>query len=160
MEKEIAKATEEENKEIIMNNFKTLGDRHDTVNINGMWGLKKKLFPKIAQSKPTGKKNTGGRIITNPHGLKILYLETFVHRLRHRPIREDFKDIKFLKEQLFQMRLSLAKTIFKLSKKYNTHFSGSCLPNLFCRETKILENTWNNSIRFMLDLPIPSYLVY
>ena len=109
MEKEIAKATEEENKEIIMNNFKTLGDRHDTVNINGMWGLKKKLFPKIAQSKPTGKRNTAGQIITNPDGLKNLYLETFVHRLRHRPIREDFKDIKFLKEQLFQMRLSLAK---------------------------------------------------
>ena len=84
-------------------------DNQGSFNINGMWNIKKKVFPKIAQSKPTGKKNIAGQIITNPDGLKKLYLETFVHRLRHRPIREDLEELKSLKESLFQMRLMLTR---------------------------------------------------
>ena len=104
VEKEIARASEEENKEKIMNNFKEFADKQGSFNINGMWNIKKKIFPKIAQSKPTGKKNMAGQIITNPDGLKKLYLETFVHRLRYRPIREDLEEIKTLTEILFKMR--------------------------------------------------------
>ena len=74
-----------------------------------MWNVKKKIFPKIIQAKPTGKKNNAGQIITSPEGLKTLYLETYKHRLRHRPIIEDLKEIKCLKENLFDLRLELAK---------------------------------------------------
>ena len=36
---------------------------------------------------------------------------------------------------------------------YNSHFSGSSLWDLFCKEAVMLENTWNVSMRLMLDLP-------
>ena len=91
LEKENGRASEDKNKEVIMNNFKSLAQNQDSVN---MWNLKKKFFPKVAQSKPTGKKNIDGQIITSPDGLKMLYLDTFIHRLRHRPIREDFNPIR------------------------------------------------------------------
>ena len=42
--------------------------------------------------------------------LQSLYLETFVHRLRHRPIREDFEYLKTLKEELCHKRLEIAKS--------------------------------------------------
>ena len=50
-----------------------------------------------------------GQVITNPEKLKELYLETYTHRLRHRPIKEDFSHLKKLKETLFELRLKLCK---------------------------------------------------
>ena len=40
---------------------------------------------------------------------------------------------------------------------YNSHFSGSCLWDLFCKEALMVENTWNVSIRLMLDIPRESH---
>ena len=52
------------------------------------------------------------------------------------------------------------KAIFHLNKVYNSHFSGSCLWDLFSREAVMLENTWNVSIRLMFDLPIQTHTWY
>ena len=52
------------------------------------------------------------------------------------------------------------KTIFHLNKVYNTHFSGSCLWDLFSREAEMLENSWNTSIRLMFDLPLQTHTWY
>ena len=52
------------------------------------------------------------------------------------------------------------KTIFSLNKTYNSHFSGSCLWDLFCRESQMLENTWNTSIRLMFDLPLQTHTIF
>ena len=38
-----------------------------------------------------------------------MYLNTYVHRLRHRPIRADLTEIKGLKEDLFKLRIQLSK---------------------------------------------------
>ena len=40
-----------------------------------------------------------------------------------------------------------------LNRTFNTHFTGSQLWNLFGKEAKMLENSWNISIRKMFDLP-------
>ena len=40
---------------------------------------------------------------------------------------------------------------------YNSHFSGSCLWDLFSRESEMIENTWNTSIRLMFDLPLATH---
>ena len=61
-----------------------------------MWNVMKKVFPKNIKPLPVGKKNEVGQIITNPESLKSLYLETYIHRLRHRPIRENLKKIQIL----------------------------------------------------------------
>ena len=93
-----------------MDNLKIFGGNQASVSINGMWDVRKKIFPKTNPVKPTGKKNSKGQIITNPEGLKSLYLETYKQRLRHRPVLDDLKEIKEFKEILFHLRLNLAKT--------------------------------------------------
>ena len=40
-----------------------------------------------------------------------------------------------------------------MNSVYNSHLSGSCLWNLFSKEAVQMENTWNVSMRLMLDLP-------
>ena len=56
-----------------------------------------------------GKKDRKGNIITNHEGLKHLYLQTYVNRLRNRPIKPDFEEIRRLKMELFELRLKLSK---------------------------------------------------
>ena len=57
---------------------------------------------------PAGKKDTSGNVITNHSGLKELYLKTYIHRLRNRPIKDELKEIKILKDELFDLRMELA----------------------------------------------------
>ena len=75
----------------------------------GLWSLKKKINPKIKQTLPTGKKNIEGCVVTNPEELKELYLQTFLHRLRERPIKEGFEKLMEIKEDLFMLILEAAK---------------------------------------------------
>ena len=69
----------------------------------------KKVFPKNCQPLPVAKRNNLGQISTNPEALNKLYLETYTQRLRHRPMKEEFLDLKNLKETLFSLRLKLSK---------------------------------------------------
>ena len=41
----------------------------------------------------------------------------------------------------------------QINSIYNSHFTGSCLWDLFGKEAVMLENTWNVSMRLMLDVP-------
>ena len=45
------------------------------------------------------------------------------------------------------------ETKFELNRIYNSHFTGSCLWDLFSKETKMVENSWNVSFRIMYGLP-------
>ena len=56
-----------------------------------MWKVLKKHYPKISPLIPVGKKDMKGNIITNHEGLKHLYLQTYAHRLRNRPIKAGFE---------------------------------------------------------------------
>ena len=109
LDTKIAQECSEENFQKIKDNFQHLSGQQDKLNCHGMWNLMKKVFPKNAQSLPVAKRNNMGKIITNPDILKSLYLETYVHRLRHRPMKEGFLELKMLKETLFGLRLKLAK---------------------------------------------------
>ena len=59
------------------------------------------------------------------------------------------KNIDILQEFGF----SHPKTKILINSIYNSHFSGSSLWDLFSKEAIQLENTWNVSMRLMLDLP-------
>ena len=48
--------------------------------------------------------------MTNHEGLKKLYLQTYMHRLRNRPIKEGFEELKAFKDELFELRLKLASS--------------------------------------------------
>ena len=71
----------------------------DKQNLNGggrraIWNILKRKYPKNDIAVPVGKKDRAGNIVTNHEGLKHLYLNTYVHRLRDRPIKEEFKILK------------------------------------------------------------------
>ena len=73
-----------------------------THNTNGCWSLVKKVRPKYLPTVPVGKINKEGKITTNQEGLKELYLETFLLRLRDRPIRPDLVDLQLIKNKMFE----------------------------------------------------------
>ena len=74
-----------------------------------LWNLLKRKCPKKKFAFPVGKKNRKGKLITNHDGLKKLYLKTYKDRLRNRPIKEEFSEIKNLKLMLFNMRKELCE---------------------------------------------------
>ena len=81
----------------------------DNQNLNGtgrkqMWKFLKQKYPKSVPAVPVGKKDRHGNIVTNHEGFKQLYLETYVHRLRNRPMKTEYQDIKDFKEEIFQIR--------------------------------------------------------
>ena len=49
------------------------------------------------------------------------------------------------------------KTKIELNQIYNSHFTGSPLWDLFSRESEMLFNTWNKSIRLMSDVSIRTH---
>ena len=93
----------------VFDNFGELSNTDGTTNMNGIWGLKRKMFPKNSESLPISKRNSGGRLISSKKELMTLYLESFKHQLRHRPIKGNFVYLKQLKEKLYTQRLEIAK---------------------------------------------------
>ena len=96
----------------IVTTLKDLGDEDDTLSGSGrkkVWSLMKKRYPKVTPVIPVGKKDKGGNVVTNHVGLKHLYLDTYIHRLRNRPMKTDNQEIKDLKTQLFDLRLKFLK---------------------------------------------------
>ena len=93
IEKKISDEVAEENAKEITETIKSLGV--DEVSLGGdgrkkMWRMLKRRYPKNVTPVPVGKKDRRGSLITNHEGLKKLYLKTYIHRLRNRPIRSDF----------------------------------------------------------------------
>ena len=109
---EIGNEIADENLKDILETIKSLGgDEHHSLDGSGrkqMWKLLKAKFPKNAHQVPVGKKDSSGNIITNHSGLKQLYLNTYINRLRNRPIKIDFEEIKEMKNELFNIRLKLS----------------------------------------------------
>ena len=56
-------------------------------------------------------------------------------------------------EILQEFGFSHPNTKIKINSIYNSHLTGSCLWDLFGREAVMMENTWNVSMRLMLDVP-------
>ena len=74
-----------------------------------MWRLKNKLCPRNIDP-PMAKKDLKGQLVSEPEKLKQLYADTYKHRLRHRDIRPEYKQLEGLRNYLFEIRLSLSKT--------------------------------------------------
>ena len=100
VEKEISSLSSKENRDTIINNFSNLTRNDGSTNVNGVWNINRKVFPKNSETLPFAKRNDEGKLISSQKELKKLYLQTFIRRLRHRPIRSDFEYLKSLKEEL------------------------------------------------------------
>ena len=92
----------------------------------GIWTLKNKTFPKVSATVPAAKKDVTNRLITDPSGLKQLYLETFTHRLRERPAKESYSELSKLQESLLRKRLAITRTK-KTPKEFQILFVGTLI---------------------------------
>ena len=109
LEKEIAETIDDINLEVVKKTLGVLDGKTGTVKHRGLWKLKKEVNPKVKPTLPVGKKNIQGQIVTNPEEIKDLYLQTFVHRLRDRPVKSGYEEIIKLKDELFKLKIKAAK---------------------------------------------------
>ena len=111
IEKEITEDVVHENFKMVV---ETLEEISDDGNINGsgrkkMWSKLRNKFPKMSQPIPIAKTDKKGNLVTNHQDLKNLYLKTYKQRMRNSPIKEELRELKDKKENLFNMRLKLAE---------------------------------------------------
>ena len=109
VELKLSKLVSKDNMEKISKNFSKLDQTEGESFSQGIWDLKKKLFPKITPTPPAAKIDVTGRMVTDPIGLKKLYKETFAHRLRSRPPKESVTDIIELQKKLLEKRLAVTE---------------------------------------------------
>ena len=107
---EIAEKEAEENRLIIVENFKPLADNPDQINLQQMWRLHAKLWPKTGNALPIAKKNHKGKIVSAPGDIKKVLAKEYKDRLRLRPLRPDLKNMKIRRKRIFQMKMKLAKS--------------------------------------------------
>jgi hypothetical protein len=86
----------DKNKEKASNYVKNLESDTGGFNQLGMWKLKTQLCPKPVDP-PMAKVDERGKLVTSPHKLRKLYLETYSKRLEHRRINVELEDIFELK---------------------------------------------------------------
>ena len=110
IEDDIGENVISENHKVILDTVKELGDDFEGVERRQLWKMLKKKFPKKLNAVPIGKKNNQGQIVTNHMELKHLYLNSYTQRLRNRPIKEEFEEIKSIKEEIFYKRIKISLT--------------------------------------------------
>ena len=109
IDNEIADQEAEENRKIVMENFKQLADNPEQVNMQQMWKLHSKLWPKTGGVLPTAKKNHRGGIVSAPGEIKKLLAKEYKDRLRSPPYRPDLLEVKKRKKRIFELKLKLFK---------------------------------------------------
>ena len=100
LETKLSNLISAENTQKFKDNLNTLCSIDGAFIPTGFWKIKRKCLPKNGKALPVSKINSGGRLVSNPVELKQLYLRTYEHRLRHRPIKPGLEDIKTLKDIL------------------------------------------------------------
>ena len=114
LEKVVASLTEyisKDNLEKIKRNFLHLDQSEGESFANGVWKVKNKEFPKFGTSTPAAKTDVNGKLVTDPEDLKQLYLDTFTHRLRQRPVKEEYAETFQLQQNLLEKRLMITRDV-------------------------------------------------
>ena len=101
----LADSFAEKHAALIKEHFKELSNDDGKLAVIKMWKLKKKLFPPNNEV-PMAMKDQKGNIISGKNSLIHLYQKTYEERLSHKPIKEGWEEIQFLKENLFEERLA------------------------------------------------------
>ena len=91
IEKQLSNLMADENTKKVKDNLSVMSEIDGSFNAFGFWKVKNKFFPKHGKSLPVSKVDFSGRLISNPAELMQLYTQTYVHRLRHRPIKPELE---------------------------------------------------------------------
>ena len=108
VEEEIKQYCAMENAEVIRKQVKNLSNLDGGFSSTGMWKIKKKVMRKQAEP-PMAKRDNKGNLVTSPKMLKQLYLDEYIHRLRHRDINPGLQTLKQMKDDLWERRFNLLK---------------------------------------------------
>ena len=108
LETRIADAESEKNRDKIMKHFQSFSSNPENVNLQQVWKVMNKIWPKVKPKLPTGKKNYSGVLVTESNQLKKLLEEEYKERLRERPIRPDLENLETRKKRIFQLKMNLA----------------------------------------------------
>ena len=100
LEVEIQQTCATENAKAIREQVEHLSDLGGNFSPNLMWKVKRKVC-KRACDPPMAKKDSKGNLVTAPSQVKQLYIDEYVHRLRHREIKSSLESLKTLKEDLW-----------------------------------------------------------
>ena len=103
-------------------------NKFSSVDTQEMWKLKKKLWPKKKHNAPSAKYNHKGKLVTDPKQLKRTLAKEYKDRLRHRPVRQDFVKMKFLRNKLIKIKLQHARR--RKSKKWTMEDLDKVLKSL------------------------------
>ena len=107
VEYSLAEKCAKSNYDKIMSEIKNIDCEEGGVNSGNLWKLKPKLSPKC-RDPPTAMMDGDGNLVTSPHLIEKLALETFSKRLQNRPMKKELKNLKEIKEKLCRLRLGLA----------------------------------------------------
>ena len=81
LDKNISEMEAFENREKIMKYFKSFSNNPESINLQEMWKICKKLWLKCENNLPTAKKNRKGKFVSNPGALKKLIAKEYKNRL-------------------------------------------------------------------------------
>ena len=90
--------------------------------------------------------------VKNVKHLGVALENKFGGLLKHDVLVKRAQYIQTNNEIMQEFYYAHPRTKIQLNSIYNTHFTGSVLWDLFSRESVMIENTWNVSIRKMLSL--------
>ena len=113
-EEKIVKIEDEISEKVAKRNADLVKEYVESFNVDGkfspvgMWKLKDKLIPKESDP-PMGKLDKDGILVTSPDAVKSLYLAHYSERLKHRPIKDDFKENYNKKVTLWSLRFEELK---------------------------------------------------
>ena len=110
LDKEIAEKEAEQNRKIIIDNFKQFSDNPERINMQQMWKQMRKLWPKTNAILPTAKRNNRGKIVFSPRDIKRVLSKEYKDRLRSRPARPDLRSIRKQRKLIFKKKMKLASS--------------------------------------------------
>ena len=108
VENELAELCAEENMKKIGEEVKSIDCEEGGMSSGKLWNLKRKLNPKL-RDPPTAMLDEAGNLISSNEKIKKLTIKAYSKRLESRPIKEDLKEMKELKEKLLKIRLKEAR---------------------------------------------------
>ena len=109
-EYQIEKEISSQRKKYILSHISFLkGEDNNCLNRLNLWRMKQKLCPSVAPSYGLAKFNSKSELVSNRRDLLNLYKNEYVERLSHRNMNAEFEQLRILKENLFEHRLSLSK---------------------------------------------------
>ena len=81
------------------------------VSASGLWKAKQKILPNDKGHNPIAVNDKQGNLITNPEGIKRVYLQEMLERLRHRNMSPTLVQLQLMKEKLCKQRIEMSRHI-------------------------------------------------